>query len=259
MVPRLTSWLVDTRRDETACLGDSVDVSEVQILPIRQISERGGVEVASFEAPFLLGLDLVASTILGLHQDPEGGDDADFEEVTHNHAPNAQLVPRGLVGLVEERPRDVAGTIPQEQNGVGDDLFGVARGVCDLQGQNHDERGVVRPREQITKIPPDVVLLVDEAEAKRTGDVGAEKDQNEEASPVGESIIQEDAGQDGQDDEAAVRDLHQRGDQGGKAEAFDDQRAEIRDPPVGHVAHHAEGEEEVEFDVGEGFFDLIRL
>jgi hypothetical protein len=58
-----------------------VDVSEIQVLAVCKITECRGVEVSSFEAAGLLCLDLVATVVFGLHEHPEGDDDADFDEM----------------------------------------------------------------------------------------------------------------------------------------------------------------------------------
>lgn len=60
-----------------------------------------------------------------------------------NHTPYTQRVSGGLIRLVKEWPRDVTCTVAQKQDGIGDDLFGVSRGVGDLKRQDHDKGGVV--------------------------------------------------------------------------------------------------------------------
>jgi len=55
----------------------------------------------------------------------------------------------------------------------------------------------------------------------------------------------------------------ERGERGvcwlGLVHTLDDQRSEVRDTPVGHVAHSTEQEEKVELDIREGLDDLIPL
>lgn len=81
--------------------------------------------------------------------------------------------------------------------------------VCDLKRQDHHKGRVVRSGEEVTDVSSHVVSFGDEPQPERAGDVGAEEDQNEEtAFVVGEAVVQEDAGQDRDDDEGAVGDLH---------------------------------------------------
>ena len=58
------------------------------------------------------------------------------------------------------------------------------------------------------------------------------------ASLVLETVVQEDTGQNGQNDEAAVGDLHKCCDEGGKAKAFDDERSEVGDAAIRDVANN---------------------
>ena len=67
-----------------------VDVSEVQILSICQVSEGCGVEVSPFKTTGFLCLYLVASMVFSFHKYPEGDYDAYFDEV----AINRELVSR---------------------------------------------------------------------------------------------------------------------------------------------------------------------
>ena len=135
----------------------------------------------------------------------------------------------------------------------------MARRVGHLQTQNQHERRIVRPREQIANISAGEIVAVHKAQSERAGDVGAEEEQDEETAFVVEFVVQVDTQQDADGNQRAVGDLHEGGDEGGEAEAFDDDGAEVADAAVGDVAHAAEHEEEVEFDVEEGFFDLVAL
>ena len=179
--------------------------------------------------------------------------------MAHDHAPDAEGVRGRLGGLVEKGARDVAGAVAEEEDGVGDDLLGVAGRVGDLQGQDHHEGGVIGPRQEVADVPAHVVAGVHEAQAERPRDVGAEEDEDEEAALVGEAVVQQDAGEDGEGDEGPVGDLHQGRDQRGEAEALDDQGAEVGYAAVGDVAYYPEEEEEVQFYVEEGFANLVGL
>lgn len=53
-----------------------------------------------------------------------------------DHTPDPELVTRGLGGDVEEGPDDVAGAVAEEEEGIGDDFFGVAGGVGGGEGED---------------------------------------------------------------------------------------------------------------------------
>lgn len=59
-----------------------VDIPEIQILSVRQVAKRCGAEISTFETSFFTGLDLVSPMIFGFHEDPEGHNDDDLDEVT---------------------------------------------------------------------------------------------------------------------------------------------------------------------------------
>jgi hypothetical protein len=82
-------------------------------------------------------------------------------------------------------------------------------GVGNLKAENKDECGIVRPRyrqsdakrknqlflpsQQIAEVATNMVLLVDETQAKGSGDVGAEEQEDESAAiVVGKAVIEED-------------------------------------------------------------------
>lgn len=124
-----------------------------------------------------------------------------MSNIPHNHTPDPQLIPRRLVRLVEERARDVARTVTQEQHGVGDDLLGVAGRVGDLQRQDQHKRGIVRARQEIADVAAGALRIRDEPESKRARDVGEKEEQHEAASVVvGESVVEVHAREDRADD-----------------------------------------------------------
>lgn len=106
-----------------------------------------------------------------------------------------------------------------------------------------------------------MVLLWHIAQAKGAGDIGQGVEQDEPAARLtvlrGEVVVCVDAREDEYRDEDAVGDLEEGGDEGGVAEAFDDDGAEVGDAPVGRVVDHAEDEEEPSLGVFEGFNDLV--
>lgn len=59
-----------------------VDISEIHVFAIGQVGKGCGVEVTAFQPARLLRLDLVAAAVFGAHQNPEGEDDDDLEEMT---------------------------------------------------------------------------------------------------------------------------------------------------------------------------------
>jgi len=119
-----------------------VDIPEVQILPICQISKGSRIQIS-----FLLTLNLGSSSILAFHQEPEGKHNADFDEMADNHAPNAQLIAGRLIGFVKEGTGDISRAVSQEQHCVSYDLLRMACSIRDLQREYHDKRSVVWSRQ----------------------------------------------------------------------------------------------------------------
>ena len=124
----------------------SINVPEIQVLPIRQIPKRRCIQVSALQTTFLRPLNPIPPLILPLHQKPKRHNQHHLNQMTHNHTPDPQRIRRRLTRLVKERPRDVPRTIPQEEHRVRHHLLRVPRRIRDLQGQYHDERRVVRTR-----------------------------------------------------------------------------------------------------------------
>ena len=175
------------------------------------------------------------------------------------HAPNTQGVRWTLVSLVEEWSSNITSAITQKEHCVCHYLLSVASRVGDLERQNHDKSCVVGPGEQVADISAYSVLAGYKVQPKRAGNVRAQEDQNEETALVGEFVVEEDAGQDGQGDEGAVGYLHKCSDKCREAEPFDDDGPEVGDTSIGDVTDDSQGEEKVELVVLEGFPDLVRL
>jgi hypothetical protein len=70
-----------------------------------------------------------------------------------------------------------------------------------------------------------MVLLGDKAKTEGTSNVGAKKDEDEKAATVVETIVEQDACQNGEGDEGAVRNLHQSRDKCAEAETLDNNRS----------------------------------
>jgi len=68
--------------------------------------------------------------------------------------------------FVEKWTCEVPCAISEEQDCVGDDLFGVACRVCNLHTQNHNESRVIRPRQVVTNQAADFLLHRYEAQTE---------------------------------------------------------------------------------------------
>lgn len=70
----------------------------------------------------------------------------------------------------------------------------MAGGIRNLKRQNHHERRVVRPCQEVAEIATDMVAFVDEAQPKGTCDVGTQEKKDEFAPVViGKAIVEKDA------------------------------------------------------------------
>lgn len=157
----------------------SIDISEIQVLPIGQILECSLVEIPSgttftitttTKAAIILTpssnintLQAISPFILPSEQEPKETDDHDFQQVRHNHGPNAQRIRGALVRAVEEGACDISRAVAKEQDGVGDDFLRMARRVGDLQGQYKHECRIIGPREQVADVAAYAVGLRYEA------------------------------------------------------------------------------------------------
>lgn len=117
----------------------------LQILPISQIQESSCIQISTFKTPLHLGLDAIALLVLPPKKEAQYSDKCRFDQVGDYHGPDSKLIGRPgalsldiftifcmtganvrLIRLIEERPGDITSTISEEQNSVGDDLFGVS-------------------------------------------------------------------------------------------------------------------------------------
>lgn len=58
-----------------------VDIPEIEILSISEITECRCTKISTFQAALLSSLDLVPAVVLGFHQDPECHHHNDFDEM----------------------------------------------------------------------------------------------------------------------------------------------------------------------------------
>lgn len=72
-------------RYTTSCSVRLVYVSEIQILAIGHIGKSRRVQVTALQTSIHFGLDLVPSPVFAAHENPESRDDADLEQVGHDH------------------------------------------------------------------------------------------------------------------------------------------------------------------------------
>ena len=79
----------------------------LRILTIRQIPECRRIQVPSFQPSWLRRLDSIAAFVFVREQEPQRENRAYLEEMADNHAPDTERVRRTLIGLVEERSRDL--------------------------------------------------------------------------------------------------------------------------------------------------------
>jgi hypothetical protein len=71
---RLSSWNICIMRLHLSL--PSIDVPEIHVLSVCQISESSSIQISRFAS-----LDLISSGVFALHQGPEREDDHDFKEV----------------------------------------------------------------------------------------------------------------------------------------------------------------------------------
>ena len=58
-----------------------VDIPEVHVLPVRQISKRRSIQITALKTSFLRHLYLIASTIFSSHEHPERDNQDNFNKV----------------------------------------------------------------------------------------------------------------------------------------------------------------------------------
>jgi hypothetical protein len=92
----------------------SVNVPKIQILPIRQIAKRSRIEITSLQPAFHRTLNLISPLVLSRQDEAQSQDQNDFDQVRDDHAPDPELVARGLRGEVEEGAGDVSGAVAEE-------------------------------------------------------------------------------------------------------------------------------------------------
>lgn len=80
----------------------SINIPEIQILAIRHVAERSGVQIPALESTRQSRLDLVPAFVLARQQEAQGDDQDDFDQMRDDHGPDAQLVAWGLRGFEEE-------------------------------------------------------------------------------------------------------------------------------------------------------------
>lgn len=132
--------------------------------------------------------------------------------------------------------------------------------VGDLEREDKHERSIVGAGQEVTDIPPDFVMLIQECQTKCSGNVGAKKEKDEFASIiVWEAVVEIHAKQYAKHDQDAIRNLHQSRNQCTKPKSLYDNGAKIRDPTIGHIRNYAYKKEEVEFRVEKRLHNLIGL
>ena len=92
----------------------SVDISKVQILPIRHVAECCCIQISPIQATFLLALNLIAAPILQIQHGAQRNDQAGFDQMRDDHAPDTKRIFWLLICDVEEGPDDVAGAVAEE-------------------------------------------------------------------------------------------------------------------------------------------------
>lgn len=131
-----------------------------------------------------------------------------------------------------------------------------------MQTQYQDKGGIVRTGEIVADQPAGFVIHAEKSQSKGSGDVGEQEDDDEEASLVGETIVEEDAGEDADGDENPIRNLleqsisalnstalnqiqkrkphlHQSRNECGEPKPFDNDGAEIADPSIRDIPNDA--------------------
>ena len=183
--------------------------------------------------------------------------------MAHDHTPDSQLVSRALVGFIEEWTSNISCTVSEEENCVRDNFLGMARRVGSLEGEDHNESGVVRTREVVTNKSPCLVACIQKCEAKSAGYVWEQEEYNKVASCLlatgGDVIIEEYASENRYRDEHAVRNLHKSCDKSAEAESLDDYRSKVADTAVWNIAYKAKEKKQVKFRIFESFDDLVTL
>lgn len=176
---------------------------------------------------------------------------------------------------VEERSRDIACAVSQEEDGVGDDLLRMTcksfsvfdsglssweekrtRSIGNLHTKDQDEGRIVWARQIVAHQSTNLLVLRNEPQPKGTSNVRAQENQNEQASAILEAVVQIHANQNRNGNEDAVWNLggvnttgtnsgrgrhvktylHQRRDESGKSKALNDNGAKVGDSTVGDVA-----------------------
>ena len=73
-----------------------VNIPKVQILPISQIPKRSRVQIPPLQPALHRALQRVPALVLPRQDEAQGQDQGDFDQVRDDHAPDAELVARGL-------------------------------------------------------------------------------------------------------------------------------------------------------------------
>lgn len=128
--------------DATTCGGEGI----LQVLPVRQVQKGSRDQISAFKTALHQGLDAVALLVLPAEETAEDDDEHHLDQVRDDHGPDSERVrwssldvsdgvagdncragehPR-LIGFIEEWAGDVARTVAEEENCVGDDFLGVA-------------------------------------------------------------------------------------------------------------------------------------
>ena len=136
-----------------------VDVSKIQVLAIGHIAESSRVKVPSFQSAFLLALQLISTFVLHAQDSSECNNDTCFNQVRDDHAPYSKGILRFLARNIEERTCNVAGTVTQEDDCIGDHFLRMSSCVCDGHGEDHDKRGVVWSCQVIANQPSSFVVI----------------------------------------------------------------------------------------------------